>query len=254
MKHSESKGYRLFYGTYPYKITLSSYRDGLVKQFHDFKKKNTQYEMKVRQEGYSISLFFKEKELMDKLKKEFSKKIVDITEPDEKTLEVLKSDSRIEVKNKLTHGCRYRVMLSSSKMNASTKDYTAFVNLIERNSSKYVVPRHLKGFIKGDYKYFYGTPYFYVKDFFGLCIFGLMFSFFVVYAPNYLGHPDNYIEANPMVTPAHIVPEWYFLPFYAVLRTIPDKLGGVVLMVFAIVILLFLPNLEQYNILKHPIL
>jgi ubiquinol-cytochrome c reductase cytochrome b subunit len=60
-----------------------------------------------------------------------------------------------------------------------------------------------------------------------------------------MGHPDNYIEANPMVTPPHIVPEWYFLPFYAILRTIPDKLGGVVLMVLAIVILLFLPNLDN---------
>jgi len=50
-------------------------------------------------------------------------------------------------------------------------------------------------------------PYFYVKDFFGACLFALFFSFFVIYAPNYLGHPDNYIEANPMVTPAHIVPE-----------------------------------------------
>ena len=88
-------------------------------------------------------------------------------------------------------------------------------------------------------------PYFYVKDLFGACIFITFFSFFVIYAPNYLGHPDNYIEANPMVTPAHIVPEWYFLPFYAILRTIPDKLGGVVLMVFAIVILLFLPNLDN---------
>lgn len=88
-------------------------------------------------------------------------------------------------------------------------------------------------------------PYFYIKDLYGACIFALFFSFFVIYAPNYLGHPDNYIEANPMVTPAHIVPEWYFLPFYAVLRTIPDKLGGVVLMVFAIVILLFLPNLDN---------
>ena len=87
-------------------------------------------------------------------------------------------------------------------------------------------------------------PYFYAKDVVGLCIFALFFSFFVIYAPNYLGHPDNYIEANPMVTPAHIVPEWYFLPFYAILRTIPDKLGGVILMVFAIVILLFLPNLD----------
>jgi ubiquinol-cytochrome c reductase cytochrome b subunit len=50
-------------------------------------------------------------------------------------------------------------------------------------------------------------PYFYVKDFFGLILFAILFSFFVIYAPNYLGHPDNYIEANPMVTPAHIVPE-----------------------------------------------
>lgn len=84
-------------------------------------------------------------------------------------------------------------------------------------------------------------PYFYVKDLFGFFIFVLIFSFFVVYAPNYLGHPDNYIEANPLVTPAHIVPEWYFLPFYAILRTIPDKLGGVLLMGLAIVILALLP-------------
>jgi len=59
-----------------------------------------------------------------------------------------------------------------------------------------------------------------------------------------MGHPDNYIEANPLVTPAHIVPEWYFLPFYAVLRTIPDKLGGVALIGIAIVILLLLPVVD----------
>lgn len=88
-------------------------------------------------------------------------------------------------------------------------------------------------------------PYFYVKDLFGVFLFSLLFSFFVVYLPNFLGHPDNYIEANPMVTPAHIVPEWYFLPFYAILRTIQDKLGGVVLMVLAIVILAFLPLLDH---------
>ena len=87
-------------------------------------------------------------------------------------------------------------------------------------------------------------PYFYVKDLFGLFIFILVFSFFVIYAPNYMGHPDNYIEANPLVTPAHIVPEWYFLPFYAVLRTIPDKLGGVALMGIAIIILLLLPVVD----------
>lgn len=88
-------------------------------------------------------------------------------------------------------------------------------------------------------------PYFYVKDFFGFLLFALLFSFFVVYAPNYLGHPDNYIEADPMVTPAHIVPEWYFLPFYAILRTIPDKLGGVAMMGLAIVILFALPILDS---------
>lgn len=87
-------------------------------------------------------------------------------------------------------------------------------------------------------------PYFYVKDLFGFFIFVFVFSFFVIFAPNYRGHPDNYIEANPLVTPAHIVPEWYFLPFYAVLRTIPDKLGGVALRGIAIVILLLLPVVD----------
>lgn len=87
-------------------------------------------------------------------------------------------------------------------------------------------------------------PYFYVKDLFGFLIFCWVFALFVIYAPNYLGHPDNYIEANPLVTPAHIVPEWYFLPFYAVLRTVPDKLGGVVLMVLAIFILALLPIID----------
>jgi len=84
-------------------------------------------------------------------------------------------------------------------------------------------------------------PYFIVKDLLGIVIFIIFFSFFVYFSPNILGHPDNYIEANPMVTPAHIVPEWYFLPFYAILRSIPHKLGGVICMIFAIVVLALLP-------------
>ena len=84
-------------------------------------------------------------------------------------------------------------------------------------------------------------PYFIVKDILGLILFIAFFSFFVYFYPNALGHPDNYIEANPMVTPAHIVPEWYFLPFYAILRSIPHKLGGVLAMVSAIAILALLP-------------
>jgi quinol-cytochrome oxidoreductase complex cytochrome b subunit len=84
-------------------------------------------------------------------------------------------------------------------------------------------------------------PYFYVKDLFSFFIFFIIFSLFVFFAPNVLGHSDNYIVANSLVTPPHIVPEWYFLPFYAILRSIPDKLGGVVAMVSAILILMLLP-------------
>jgi quinol-cytochrome oxidoreductase complex cytochrome b subunit len=91
-------------------------------------------------------------------------------------------------------------------------------------------------------------PYFYIKDLMFFWCFFFVFSYFIFLAPNVLGHSDNYIEANPMVTPAHIVPEWYFLPFYAILRAIPDKLGGVVAMVGAILINLALPILNTSNI------
>ena len=84
-------------------------------------------------------------------------------------------------------------------------------------------------------------PYYYTKDVVAAISFGLFFGLFVFFAPNMLGHPDNYIPANPMVTPTHIVPEWYFLPFYAVLRSIPNKLGGVIAMVAAILILAIIP-------------
>ena len=91
-------------------------------------------------------------------------------------------------------------------------------------------------------------PYFYTKDLFSFLILVTLFSFFVVYFPNALGHADNYIPANPLSTPAHIVPEWYFLPFYAILRSIPDKLGGVVAMIGAILILLLLPFINTSKI------
>ena len=88
-------------------------------------------------------------------------------------------------------------------------------------------------------------PYFTIKDLVGFVAFFLVFGYFLFFYPNSLGHPDNYIPANPMVTPAHIVPEWYFLPFYAVLRAVPDKLGGVLMMFGAIVLLFFLPYLDK---------
>ena len=91
-------------------------------------------------------------------------------------------------------------------------------------------------------------PYFYVKDLFSFIIFVVLFSVFIFFYPNDMGHPDNYIPANPMVTPPHIVPEWYFLPFYAILRSIPDKLGGVLAMGGALVILFLLPFINQSEI------
>jgi len=81
-----------------------------------------------------------------------------------------------------------------------------------------------------------------------LLIFLILFAFFVFYAPNLLGHPDNYIEANPLVTPTHIVPEWYLLPFYAILRSVPDKLLGVVAMFASIFVLVILPWLDTSKI------
>jgi ubiquinol-cytochrome c reductase cytochrome b subunit len=91
-------------------------------------------------------------------------------------------------------------------------------------------------------------PYYTIKDFFGFGIYFLIFAYFIFYEPNYLGHPDNYIPANPLVTPAHIVPEWYFLPFYAILRAVPSKLGGVILMFSAIGVLFFLPWLDKSKV------
>jgi ubiquinol-cytochrome c reductase cytochrome b subunit len=88
-------------------------------------------------------------------------------------------------------------------------------------------------------------PYFYVKDLLSLLTFFVGFFIFVFIYPNSLGHSDNYIEANSMVTPAHIVPEWYFLPFYAILRSIPSKLGGVIFMGASILILYLVPLLNQ---------
>ena len=88
-------------------------------------------------------------------------------------------------------------------------------------------------------------PYYTIKDFFGLSIFLSLFAAAIFFFPNFMGHPDNYIPANPMQTPAHIVPEWYFLPFYAILRAVPDKLGGVIAMFGAIAVLFILPWLDR---------
>jgi ubiquinol-cytochrome c reductase cytochrome b/c1 subunit len=92
------------------------------------------------------------------------------------------------------------------------------------------------------------TPFATVKDMFVMSCFVMVYLYFVFYMPNYLGHADNYIPANPSATPAHIVPEWYFLPYYAVLRAVPDKLGGVLLMFASIAVLAVLPWLDTSKV------
>ena len=118
-------------------------------------------------------------------------------------------------------------------------------------------PTGVEAHLEGDTITFH--PYFTVKDMLAVCIFAIFFAFFVFFAPNYMGHPDNYIEANPMATPAHIVPEWYFLPYYAILRSFTDdfwfyswflswlvssKLAGVLAMFGSLLLLAALPWLD----------
>ncbi|HJM92542.1 MAG: cytochrome b/b6 [Alphaproteobacteria bacterium] len=91
-------------------------------------------------------------------------------------------------------------------------------------------------------------PYYTVKDLYGMGIFGIIFAWLLFFAPNLLGEPDNYIPANPLVTPTHIVPEWYFLPYYAILRAIPDKLFGVIAMFASLFILFALPWLDTSKV------
>lgn len=92
------------------------------------------------------------------------------------------------------------------------------------------------------------TPHATIKDSFSVVIFLILFAWFVFYIPNFLGNPDNSIKANPLQTPAHIVPEWYLLPFYAILRSIPNKLLGVIMMFGSIAILFLLPWLDTSRV------
>jgi len=97
-------------------------------------------------------------------------------------------------------------------------------------------------------------PYYTVKDMFGLGVFLIIYAIFVFYMPNLLGDPLNYEPANPLQTPPEIVPEWYFLPFYAMLRSVPNilfipaKLAGVIAMFSSIFILFFLPWIDSSNV------
>jgi ubiquinol-cytochrome c reductase cytochrome b subunit len=104
---------------------------------------------------------------------------------------------------------------------------------IDRSSDKDSIPFH---------------PYYTIKDMFGLAVFLIVFAGFVFYAPNSLGEAENYVRADSLNTPSEIVPEWYLLPYYAILRSVPDKLGGVVLMFGSIFILFALPWLDTSKV------
>ncbi len=91
-------------------------------------------------------------------------------------------------------------------------------------------------------------PYYTMKDGFAIIVFFIFYGLFVFYSPNYMGDAVNYVPANPLVTPAHIKPEWYYLPFYAILRAVPDKLLGVIAMFSSILILLALPWLDTSKV------
>jgi ubiquinol-cytochrome c reductase cytochrome b/c1 subunit len=91
-------------------------------------------------------------------------------------------------------------------------------------------------------------PYFTIKDLFGLTVFLLVFAVFVFYDPNAAVSPDNYIPANPLVTPNHIVPEWYLLPYYAILRSVPNKLLGVIMAFGSLLLLFIVPWLDTSRV------
>jgi len=93
--------------------------------------------------------------------------------------------------------------------------------------------------------------YFAVKDLLGMLFLVILLGLLIIFKPNLLGHPDNYTIANQMITPVHIVPEWYFLPFYAILRSVPSKLNGVILMFASLIALLIFPFLKYRGYLKY---
>jgi ubiquinol-cytochrome c reductase cytochrome b/c1 subunit len=91
-------------------------------------------------------------------------------------------------------------------------------------------------------------PYYTIKDSVGICVFLIVWAAFVFFAPNMLGDPNNFIPANPLQTPADIVPEWYFLPYYAILRSVPNKLLGVCMMFGSLMVLFVLPWLDTSRV------
>lgn len=159
-----SKTLRLFYGQYPFKVVLQFPRnthleEGSMFYLDQFKDKHP--EVKTRREYNSVSLFFKDAALIKQITDDFPKDIIEIFEPSGDELEYLLTNRRTEIRKKLTHGCRYRVKLG--KMGKDT-NFDGFLNLVQKYPDQFVITGLLEEFMLKKYKYFYGTPYFYVKE------------------------------------------------------------------------------------------
>jgi len=159
-----SKTLRLFYGEYPFKIVLELPRNYVIDEsmslrLMDFKEKYP--EVKMRREYTSASLFFKDSAMIENIKIEFPKNIIEIFEPDAEQLDYLLTNNRTEIRKKLTHGCRYRVRLTKPKKDTN---FDGFMALVRKNPEQFVITGLLEDFMTGKFKYFYGTPYFYVKE------------------------------------------------------------------------------------------
>jgi len=96
------------------------------------------------------------------------------------------------------------------------------------------------------------SPFFLYKDLYWFFIFLFFLSYFIFFRPTYFMHPANFEQANPFVTPKSIVPEWYFLPFYTVLKSIPSKVGGIIAMALSVITIILLPFIDKNTIIKNP--
>lgn len=158
------KTLRLFYNKYPYKISLSLPRNrDLIDRSHlkflDIKEKYPQ--VKMRREWHTVSLFSLDSETHNLIKQEFDKEIIELYEPDETQLQYLTSNTRTEIRKKLTHGCRYRIKLGKLDRNMN---FDNFLKLVDKHPEEFVIPGCLNDFFQKNHRFFYGTPYFFIKS------------------------------------------------------------------------------------------
>lgn len=156
---------RLFYNKYPYKISISLPRDRNLYENETYikvsKLKEEYPQIKMRREWHTVSVFSFDSETHNSIKENFIKNIIEVHEPDETQLKYLTSNNRIEIRNKLTHGCRYRIKLGKLDKNMN---FDRFLKLVEKHPDEFVIPGYLNEFFLKNHRYFYGTPYFFIKS------------------------------------------------------------------------------------------